>query len=76
MEKYVWIDMFEKLDASLLDELHIEKDLKRHKNRIQTLFAKGYVKTASVVAAISLVVTGALIVFLQVRKKFCCRRPA
>ena len=39
MEKYVLIDMFEKLDASLLEELHLEKDLKRHKKTIRRLFA-------------------------------------
>ena len=39
MEQYKLIDMFDKLDTSILEELHLEKDLKRHiiNNHIQVV---------------------------------------
>ena len=76
MDKYVLIDMFEKLDASLLEELHLEKDLKRHKKTIRRLFANGHVKIASIIAGVSLFATGILIVLLRVKRRYFRRRPA
>lgn len=69
MERYRLIDMFDKLDASILEELHLEKDLKRQQNTIRQLYAKGYVKVASITAGIGLVVTGVLFVVNRMKKR-------
>lgn len=74
MERYRLIDMFDKLDASILEELHLEKDLKRHKNRVKRLFTKGYVKVASIAAGIGLAVTGVLFVIVRMKKRRFQRR--
>jgi len=74
MEQYRLIDMFDKLDASILEELHLEKDLKRRQNAIKRLFTKGYVKVASVAAGIGLAVTGVLFVIVCMKKRRFQRR--
>lgn len=74
MEQYKLIDMFDKLDASILEELHLEKDLKRQQNAIKRLFTKGYVKVASVAAGIGLAVTGVLFVIVCMKKRRFQRR--
>lgn len=74
MEQYRLIDMFDKLEASILEELHLEKDLKRQQNRIKRLFAKGYVKVASIAAGIGLAVTGVLFVIVCMKKRRFQRR--
>lgn len=74
MEQYRLIDMFDKLDASILEELHLEKDLKRQQNAIKRLFTKGYVKVASVAAGIGLAVTGVLFVIVCMKKRRFQRR--
>lgn len=74
MEQYRLIDMFDKLDASILEELHLEKDLKRQQNTVKRLFAKGYVKVASIAAGIGLAVTGVLFVIVRVKKRGFQRR--
>lgn len=74
MEQYKLIDMFDKLDASILEELHLEKDLKRQQNAIKRLFTKGYVKVASVTAGIGLAVTGVLFVIVCMKKRRFQRR--
>lgn len=74
MEQYRLIDMFDKLEASILEELHLEKDLKRQQNRIKRLFAKGYVKVASIAAGIGLAVTGVLFIIVRMKKRRFRRR--
>lgn len=74
MEQYKLIDMFDKLDASILEELHLEKDLKRQQNAIKRLFTKGYVKVASVTAGIGLAVTGVLFLIVCMKKRRFQRR--
>ena len=74
MEQYRLIDMFDQLDASILEELHLEKDLKRHKNKVKRLFAKGYVKAASIAAGVGLAVTGVLFVIVHMKKRRFQRR--
>ena len=69
MEQYKLIDMFDKLDTSILEELHLEKDLRRQQNRIRRLFARGYVKVASITAGIGLAVTGILFVVVCMKKR-------
>ena len=73
MDSYKLIDMFDKLDASLLEDLHLEKDVTRHQNAVRRMFANGHVKVASIVAGIGLGITGALILFIRVRRR-CYRR--
>lgn len=70
METYRLIDMFDSLDTALLEDLHLEKDMKRHQNMIRRMFASGHVRVASIVAGVSLCVTGALILFIQVRRRY------
>ena len=74
MEQYKLIDMFDKLDTSILEELHLEKDLKRHKNRVKRLFTKGYVKVASIAAGSGLAVTGVLFVIVRMKIRRFQRR--
>lgn len=74
MEQYRLIDMFDKLDTSILEELHLERDLKRQQHRIRRVFAKGYVKVASVMAGIGLAVTGILVVIVCMKKRRFQRR--
>lgn len=52
--------MFNQLDASFLEDLHLEKDLKRHQRMLHRFFSNGYVKTATMLAGIGLLVTGIL----------------
>ena len=51
MENYKLIDMFDKLDAAVLEDLHLEKDLKRQQNLIRKLFARGHINIARMIAA-------------------------
>ena len=74
MEQYRLIDMLENLDASILEELHLEKDLKRQQNAIRRMFANGHVKFASITAGIGLAITGVLIVAIRVKKRRFLRR--
>lgn len=74
MEQYKLIDMFDKLDAALLKDLNLEKDLKRQQHAIRRLFAKGYVKIASIAAGVGLAITGILIIVIRVRKRRYRRR--
>ncbi len=66
--------MFDKLDTSILEEIHLERDLKRHQKRIRRLFAKGHVKVASITAGIGLAVTGVLFVVVCMKKRRFQRR--
>ena len=74
MEQYRLIDMFENLDASILEELHLEKDLKRRQNAIRRMFANGHVKFACITAGIGLAIAGVLIVAIRVKKRRFLRR--
>lgn len=69
MDQYTLISIFDKLDASLLEDLHLERDLKRHQRFIRRIFANGHVKIASIAAGIGLAVTGMLILFVRIRRK-------
>lgn len=74
MERYKWIDMFDSLDVSILEELHIEKDLKRKQKWIRKMFANGHVRIASIIAGIGLAITGGAFLYISIRKKRFCRR--
>lgn len=69
MEQYKWINMFDSLDASILEELHIDKDLKRKQKWIRRMFANGHVRIASIVAGIGLVITGGAFLYINIRKR-------
>ncbi|MBQ3783035.1 MAG: hypothetical protein IIT46_08400 [Lachnospiraceae bacterium] len=68
MENYKLIDMFDKLDAAVLEDLHLEKDLKRQQNLIRKLFARGHINIARMIAAIGLTITGILVIVIRVRR--------
>ncbi|MCI8408084.1 MAG: hypothetical protein HFJ09_02275 [Lachnospiraceae bacterium] len=60
MDSYRLINMFNQLDASFLEELHLEKDLRRHQRMLRRFFSNRYVKTATTLAGIGLLVTSIL----------------
>lgn len=60
MDSYRLISMFNQLDASFLEDLHLEKDLRRHQRVLRRFFSNGYVKMATMLAGIGLLVTGIL----------------
>lgn len=67
MENFKLIDMLDQLDASILEDLQLEKDFK---NRHQ-----GWcVKCASLVAALSLLFTGCMVWLLRNKKRAYQRR--
>lgn len=59
MEKYTFIDMFDKLDPALLEGLHMEKDLGRHETIIRKLL--GTIKNKNVDVRTVLVVSNLLL---------------
>lgn len=61
--------MFNQLDASFLEELHLEKDLRRHQGRLRRFFSNGYVKTAAMLAGIGFLVVGILGFYFYMREK-------
>lgn len=58
MNIYNLIDMFNQLDTSFLDELHLEKDLRRKKRVWRRFFVNGYVRTVSMIAGLGILITG------------------
>lgn len=70
MDSYRLINMFNQLDASFLEELHLEDDLKRHKKMLHRLFSNGCIKTATILAGIGVLVTGMLgFYFYMIKEK-------
>ena len=61
MENYKLINMFNQLDASILEDLHLEKDLKRQQHKLNRIIANGNVRIASLIAGIGLFVVGILV---------------
>lgn len=53
--------MFNQLDASILEDLHLEKDLKRQQHKLNRIIANGHVRIASLIAGIGLFVVGILV---------------
>lgn len=68
MDSYKLISMFNQLDASFLEDLHLEKDLRRHQKVLRRFFSNGYVKMATMLAGIGLLVTGILGFYIYFRE--------
>lgn len=68
MDKYNIIDMFDQLDVTLLEGLNLEKDFKRQRKRIGTT-EQEQIRMVSIVVAICAVITGAVALFMQMKRK-------
>lgn len=66
---YNLIDMFNQLDTSFLDELHLERDLRRKKRVWRRFFVNSYVKTATMLAGIGILITGFLGFYFYISDK-------
>ncbi|MBQ1688658.1 MAG: hypothetical protein II073_05210 [Lachnospiraceae bacterium] len=70
IKKYKLVDMFDKLDPALLEDLQLDKDLKRKQRWIRRLFRNGHVRIASIIASVCLLLTGTLVLIIRVRKLY------
>lgn len=69
INSYSLINMFNQLDASFLEELHLEKDLKRHQRTLHRFFANGYVKTTAIIAGTGLIIAGMVGFYFYMKDK-------